>query len=251
MTEIEQPIELEYYLVLFEPEEYLPTIVKDVKDIYIHRTLLRDISESPFAGDYLASIILGALESKARFRKYYCLKVLRSVVRNVKASDLSTNITHKLFRIYQFLILTENDEIQWCMSALLKDQSLSEEDIDWLLKNYKQSNHIVNRLLRYPQPTSLIRTWASAVRHSNELSERRSEVLGLLLPEAFQELRSTEDADTLAWAIYYSHASDSERENMLTQIATVATLDSVLKVALRLRYSAPVKRLIAVLKDNG
>lgn len=255
MTEIKQPIGLigglENYLVLFEPEEHLPKIVKDVRDIYAQRALLRDISGSAFAVDFLAAIILGALESKARFRKYYCLKVLRSVVRNSRPEKLNTNITHKLFKIYQAFIFTENEEIQWCVSALVKDQLLSSEDIGWLVENYKRSNHIVNRLLRYPKPTASIQIWADIIRRSNELADRRSEVIGLLLPERFEELQSSEDENTLVWAVYYSRVSDPEKENMLTQLAGIAVLDSLLDVSLRLRYPKPLKKLISIIKNNG
>lgn len=254
MTKIKQPIsllhELETSLVLFETEKHLPQIVRNVKDIYIQRFLLRDIPGSDFAVDYLASIVLEALKSKQRIRTYDCLKVIRSIVRNRNTKQLSTKITHKLFNLYQIFVFSEREEIQWCVSAFLKNQLLVSKDIDWLIENYRRSNHIVNRLLRYPRPTDAIRRWAEEVCSSALLLERHSEVIGLLLPERFQELRSTEDAVSLAWGVYYAHANDSEKEEMLMQMANIETVESVMEVARRLHYPKPIRKLIAIIKSK-
>ena len=255
MTKIGQPIsllhELETSLVLFEPEKHLPQIARNVKDIYMQRFLLRDIPGSDFAVDYLASTVLEALKSKQRLRTYDCLKVIRSIIRNRNTKQLSTKITHKLFNLYQIFVFSEREEIQWCVSVFLKDQLLVSKDIDWLIENYSRSNHIANRLLRYPRPTDAIRRWAEEVRGSALLLERRPEIIGLLLPERFQELRSTEDAASLALGIYYARADDSEKEDMLMQMASIETVKPVMDVAMRLHYSKPIKRLIAIIKSMG
>jgi len=255
MTKIEQPIsllhELETSLVLFETEKHLPQIVRNVKDIYMQRFLLRDIPGYDFAVDYLASLVFEALKSKQRLRTYDCLKVIRSIVRNRNTKQLSTKITHRLFNLYQIFVFSEREEIQWCVSAFLKDQLLISKDIDWLIENYSRSNHIVNRLLRYPRPTDAIRRWAEEVRSSALLLERHSEVLGLLLPERFQELRSTEDAAILAWGVYYARANDSEKEEMLMQMASIETVETVMDVAMRLHFPKPIRRLIAIIKSKG
>jgi hypothetical protein len=172
-------------------------------------------------------------------------------VRNRKAKQLGTNITHKLFKLYQNFIFSEREEIQWCVSAFLKDQLLISKDIEWLIGNYSRSNHIVNRLLRYPEPTDAIRKWAEQVRSSSQLSDRRSEILGLLLPERYQELQATEDAASLAWAVYYSRSNDSEKEKMLLQLASIETVESVREVALRLNYLTPIKKIISIIKSKG
>lgn len=255
MNKIGQPLSLlnnlEMFLVLFEPEKHLSAIVRNVKDIYTQRFLLRDIQGSEFAVDYFASIVIEALERKQRFRTYDCLKVIRSIVRNKKPDQLSTIMTHKLFKIYQTFVFSEREEIQWCVSAMLKDQLLISKDVEWLIDNYCRSNHIVNRLLRYPEPTDAIRKWAEEIRKSSLLSDRRSEIIGLLLPERFRELRATEDSASLAWAVYYSRANDFEKEKMLLQLASIETLEPVRDVALRLNYCKPIKKLISMIKENN
>lgn len=255
MSKIEQPLSLlhalEMTLVLFEPEKRLPAITRNVKDIYTQRFLLRDIPSSEFAVDYLASIVIEAIESNQRFRTYDCLKVIRSVVRNKKQARLSTRTTHKLFKIYKKFVFSEREEIQWCVSAFLKDQLLISEDIEWLIGNYTRSNHIVNRLLRYPQPTDAIHKWAEEIHKSSLLLDRRSEVIGLLIPERFQELLATESSKSLAWAVYYSRANDLEKDKMLLQMASIETLEPVRDIALRLNYLNPIKKLISMIKREG
>ena len=80
-----------------------------------------------------------------------------------------------LFSIYQSLILSAREEVQRCLSRLLKDRTLSREAAAWLLGHWSESEHIVNRLLLYPQPTPPIVAWAAERYERGDLPDRRTE----------------------------------------------------------------------------
>jgi len=88
-----------------------------------------------------------------------------------------------LFRIYQQFIFQNNENVQWCVSVIVKGKLLSDAAINRLVKNSNRSEHIINRLLLYPEPHPKIRKWAKRVYGEDSLRRRGSEVMALLMTQ--------------------------------------------------------------------
>ncbi len=118
---------------------------------------------------------------------------------------------------------------------------LSDEQIFWLIEHWQESEHIINRLLRYPYWNEHVANWATMNFSDNYLIERRSEVIGCTIcngtPESFQD----EDWETLIWAIYFSRASLSDKENMLIEYFSTDIIDSYIDICLRLGLVKPLQ----------
>lgn len=231
----------ETYLTEFYPERYVPKIIYSTQDIYKYKSLLKGINYNDFILGYLTDIILNDIAKKRRFRKYDCLKVIRAIVKSKGSNEIiSKEVIFKLFKIYKEFINSENEEIQWCVSAIVKNSILSNEDIKWLVSHYHDSFHIINRLLRYPEKNSEVTAWAKHVYLNNEVSERISEIIGLLIDEdvpSFVVNRGNE----IIWAIYYSVSPDKVKKNLLCKYLTLDTIEAALEVSSRLNYPSVVK----------
>lgn len=66
---------------------------------------------------------------------------------------------------------------------LMYDIELTEIDAVWLCNNISKSQHILNRLLRYPALSKAITSWAKKHYFNKEYSSRRAELLSWILDE--------------------------------------------------------------------
>ena len=78
---------LEDYVLQYKPVKWVTKSVLTTKDIYIHRYALKRLDSNPELIDYIASIILNQAKSGKRFRRVDCLKVLKSLKRNLPNYD--------------------------------------------------------------------------------------------------------------------------------------------------------------------
>ena len=227
----------EDYLMEFYPERYILGLFVSTRDIYEHRSLLKGIKFNDHVLGYLVDIILADIDQNRRFRKYDCLKVIRAIVRAKEPEQviISQEVISRLFRIYKEYIFIENEKIQWCVSAILKNQILNDEDIQWLTFHYQESDHLVNRLLRYPDRNPRITVWAEQVYKSNALPDRLSEVIGLLIDEDIPSYVK-ERGSELIWAIYYSLIPDIVKQNLLRKYYSMETLETILTVSSRMNF---------------
>lgn len=225
---------LEMRLMKFYPEKYLPKYVTTVKDIYEYRSPLKLLPCSNDTLRYLLNIITTAIHERKRFRQFDCLKVIRAIVRNGEEQEglphLDDDVVRHLFFLYQEYVLVPNEEIQWCISRILRGQILDDDEVRWLILNYKKSSHIVNRLLRYPVRNELIAEWAAEVYKTAELSDRVSEIVALLIDKDVPAMARKQNNSVILWAIYYSHATPADKERLLLRHARVEDLDVVLDI---------------------
>mgnify|MGYP001564517642 CR=1 FL=1 len=112
MTTQDRRQQLEYTLLLFEAESRVPSVVRDIRDIYKHRHILKQLPFSEGAVAHLAKLIRVALETGQRFRLFDSLKVLKSVVVAGDSSILPPVVVRDLFSIYSALILESREEVQ-------------------------------------------------------------------------------------------------------------------------------------------
>jgi hypothetical protein len=238
---------LELNLMRFSPEKYLPKHVMTVQDIYVKREFVRELPCNDYTLNYLLDILIQAIEKKKRFRTLYCLKAIRWTIRN-KPDDgaLSDLVVEKLFFIYKNFINDHREDVQWCVSAFIMSQPLSEENIRWLISNYQDSIHLVNRLLRYPTKNQLIVNWAESIYQKNELRDRKSEVIALLIDEEVPSYVK-ENSDCIIWAIYHAKVSDGVKQQMLKEHFSIESIDAFIEVCNRLKYPSVLEFALAQL----
>lgn len=236
---------------LLLPEEFLPVYVRSTKDIYEHRSLLKQLLLGDYALNYLLDIIVKAVEDGARFRMLDCLKVVKAILKNNPLGlELDSRTVGKLFYLYKTFIFHKNEKIQACANLLVRFQCLNDDGVSWLVSNWNRSEHSLNRLLRYPKKHPLITQWAKGIYQQGQLRDRQAEIAALLIDESIPPF-VTEDEDTIVWAIYHSRVSDEIKQRLLMERFSVESLDSLWKVSVRLRYSAVIEFMRAKVREQS
>lgn len=238
VNEIKNHIEyLERIRMNFTPHKYLKKYVKSTADIYNERHLLKSAAFDNKSIEYIVNIIVSDLTENKRFRKVECLKVLKRVIRNKSQTErFNVNLMKQLFYLYQSFIFTGSEEIQWTVSTFIKDQPLDDESIQWLIDNYEESKHIVNRLLRYPIKNDLISNWARETLSKGELQSRISELFGVLIEDNVPIDIIVENNSALMWAIYYCKCKKNKKRELILQHIDYQNYSAALEVADRLGF---------------
>jgi len=242
---------LEKRLMIFYPEKYIPQYIKTTQDIFENRSILKLIKYNNDALNFLLKIILNDINEKRRFRKIDCLKTVKAIVKNRDENEaIDQKVISNLFKLYKEFILRGTEEIRWCVSAYLKDQLLEEDEIKWLMDNYRKSDHIVNRLLRYPQENPLVTDWAKGVYLNKELKNRGSEVIAILIDEDIPDYVDKTKPKKLIWAIYYSKKPDGLKQKLIEKYYRTECLDDALEVSLRLGYPSVIEFILRKLNQE-
>ncbi len=235
---------LEMLRMHYEPYRYLRKYIKSTRDIYIKRNFLKTITFNEKSIAYLVGLIVCDLKNNVRFQRYECLKVIKRIIKNyIINNPFSESLIDNLFYLYQKYIFNGNDEIQWAVSIYIKNQPLNNNQIQWLINHSEESEHIVNRLLRYPFKNTLITDWATAVYKNNKLTDRLSEIIGILIDEDIPAFIKVSN-NTLVWAIYYSKCSNAKKEELILKYMNYEDYSSSIEVADRLGLSSISRELL-------
>lgn len=225
---------IKYYSVLFEPEIILPVCVKSTQDIYINRTVLKNLQCNDDTVFYIANIILDALLNRRKFRKTDCIKVLRSIIRNTETGfKFKPTTVRILFQIYKYLINTISEEGQWATSILIKNQLLVDEEIQWLMQNCQSNIHPLNRLLLYPEYNPLISKWAEKVYLANDFPEREIEIIALCIKNDIPAFIDIAQMDKIIEAVVRARIPYDNKENMLIKMLDQENYERLLNVAIK------------------
>jgi len=237
---------IELALMVFDPAVFFPKYLRSVDDVAAHRSRVRICSYSDFAIEYLTGLVFDRVRQSRRRNLIYGLQAIKWLLRNRNENDLPIPeaIVDRLFELYQNFVFDRLDEIRWCVSAILKDKPLQSYQIRWLLDHYQESEHIVNRLLRFPRFDSVIADWARAMMRIHKLEERTSELLGRLIfqtlpPEAVQL-----PIPTVLWGVYHSSAESAVKQRLLEQSASADSMDDLIEISLRLHLPAILKKFV-------
>lgn len=236
--------ELKKHLLLFEPECYLSSYVKNVRDIYNNKSFLKKLPCTDTVVNKISNLIVSAIEINKRFRQLDCLKILRAIIKDRHEQKLSQETVSLLFAIYKHYIFDHREEVQWCVSALLRGRKLKDSELSWIIKNYKQSDHLVNRLLRYPADNPSVFNWASELYNKGGIKGRNSELLGLLIRNGLPNNIKKETKETIIWAVFYSRASTNIKIDILEANYSEKNLKSFIEVCMRLRLPLAIKNVL-------
>lgn len=236
---------IEHHLLTFEPIKYVHQYIKNVKDLYEYRIPLKKINGNNKIISHIASIIIKAIDNHQKLRTLECLKILRALTKKIDNKELTPSTIEMLFRIYQEFIFRPNEQIQWCVSAIIKTKLLGDDAIEWLIKNQHKSEHIVNRLLLYPTSHPKIKLWAEKIYKKKLFEERRSELIALIIDHKnIEQLTIKEDLNTMSWAIYKAHLNRIEKIDLLKKYCDFESFASVVEIADRLQSPPLLKYLL-------
>ncbi len=239
---------LKEHLLKYEPENLIKNI-KTIKDIYQYRYTLKQIDSSSAVILLVTDLVLRAIQNKTRFRTLDCLKVLRSLIKQLpKNDDLSEDTLIKLFEIYKHFVFSEREDVQWCVSSIIKDKVLGDEAVDWLVRNHMHSKHIINRLLLYPYPHPKIKSWAEQILSVDGLPDRRSDLLALLIDQEMPKALSSENYSTIQWAIFKSRIPRENKINLLKQYSDFNSIQSIIEITDRLEAPEILHNLVEKLE---
>lgn len=234
-----------------KPEEYVLKNICSVGDIYRQRAMLKQQLGTDTIISHVARVIINGIDNGHRMRTLDCLKVLRSLTRSAGSASLSHDTIEKLFRIYQKFVFSQNDDVKWCVSAIVKGRPLADSAIEWLIQNCTYSDHILNRLLLYPTTHPRITQWAEKAYHDNSVPERLSELIALLLNarNAYKFARDN-GANIIIWAIFKARISDEEKVGLLKKYCNVEAFASIVAVADRLRSPEILSHFLDKLEEQ-
>jgi len=172
--------------------------------------------------------------------------VLRAIVRNSpETPHFEPETVRLLFRIYKNLIFRVSEDGQWAASVLIKDQLLTDDEIQWLVKNYKQSVPLLNRLLLYPEHHPAIAAWAGKVYRDRELPDREAEVVALLIQDGIPSYADRSNTDLILRAVSRARIPDAVKEALLKELSQRENYGTLLDLALGLEMPSLIRHMIA------
>lgn len=213
-------------------------LILDYKSIIEYKDLIKNSKPDRRILNHLLDIAIEKIKNKQRFQKITFIKLIR---RQTDPHYIDEKISEKLFFVFQSLITEVNDTIAWSLSVTIKDIELSQENIEWLIDHFKNSEHIQNRLLRYPKPNKAITTWGNQRLKYGELSNRLSELIGLRLN--FDTNFNYKDKRILLWGIHYSKLSDSIKKELLLKHLTKDNFDDLINICEKNSFTDIISQL--------
>jgi hypothetical protein len=234
----EQFILLENSFLRHFPTQIPDEIFQDYKTILEYKDLIRYAKPDKRILNHLLDTVIEKIKSNQRFQKITFIKLIRWQYDN---SFIDSKTSDKLFFVFKSLINEVNETIVWSLSVTIKDIELSQENIDWLIDNYEISEHIQNRLLRYPKPNKAITTWCNQRLKKKDLDNRLSKLIGLRLN--FDTNFTYKDKTSLIWGIHYSKLSDKTKKELLLKHLTPDNFEELIKICEKNNYIDIISQL--------
>jgi len=219
------------------PESFPIDLITNYSDILRFQHYLKNAQPERKILTVLLDAVFQKIERGQRFQKVLILKL---ILNHMKCEGVDDEILIKVFRIYQQLIFNESDEVCWKLSNLIKNRELLPNQINWLLDNYEASEHILNRILRYPVKNKMITQWAETAINNEELWNRKAEIIGCILN--FRPKYRHKDHQAMVWGVYYSKLCSEEKKKLLDKHLFPDNLSEVLKICDREGYTDLIEK---------
>jgi hypothetical protein len=134
---------------------------------------------------------MGMVHSIQRYFRVYQFGYSRAIAESGNSrSLLSMESRQMLFGLFQksmekgqYLNINQTDEIRRMCNNLLFDIHLTETEEKWLCSNINKHEYVLNRVLRYPEKSTVISKWAKDNVLTNEYRHRRAELTSWILDE--------------------------------------------------------------------
>lgn len=173
------------------------------------------------------------------------LSVLRNVIRSNPTMVFDEEANKLSFQVFKKYIFHNNADMNSYANRLLVNVILDDESVKWLIDNYDESEHIMNRILRYPTYNERIANWAKQQYKHNTLPKRNSELIGLLIHKELPQFVIS-DNKVKIWGIYYSKVSDDIKKQLLFAAYSVEVLNDFISICKRLGYFDLIEEILRV-----
>jgi hypothetical protein len=223
-------------LILFfqiNPDKYFKLFINNFEDLIELKSTIKNCA---FGMNFFEKILELIYEKELSGKKYKRLdsfKILKNLIKyKSDQQDFSDEIIQKLFFIYKQNILKCSEGSGWTLSVLLKDMSLSKEQVDWLIAN-DDNPFVLNRILRHPVVTKELYDWG--IKNISMIEKkRRSEVIGIII--TYDNSFETRNKKEMIWGIYYSRLPIDLLKNLLLKNLCDLSFDDFIEVSTRLHF---------------
>jgi hypothetical protein len=165
-------------------------LISSYKDFLKFREFLPNYRFNPRVFHSLLKVTNETWHSRKRIGRMSLVDTLRRYLKNNKNSVLELESRQLIFEIFRKSIeepepVTQNHvrRIRAMLNSLLKNQPLTEKEEHWLCSHADLSEHIFNRILRYPVRSKVIHDWASENYNTDRYRLRRAEMAGWIISE--------------------------------------------------------------------
>lgn len=219
-------------LYLIKPEKYLLPQITTYEDIIKNLSLLKHCEYSELLFKKALSLIIEKAKHSNRFRKKDCFKVIKMFrKKTINISD--PLIIDNIFYLFQSFISSVGEEDANSLSVALKDITLSEDQLNWLTTN-TSNKYVLNRVLRYPEHSEILSTWAKDQLNQARFSDRRSELIGRVLDS--DKDYYDKDTNAFTWGVYYSRIGGDIKRILLSKLLKHNIDINIVEVISRLGY---------------
>lgn len=209
--------------------------IKDIPDIVKFKDFIKYSSCTTQCYKHLLRVVVNSKSKILVKNDGKALSILRNVIKNNPNMAFDEETNKLSFQVFQRYVLHNNDDMNRCVNRLLLNVILDDESIKWLIDNVDESEHILNRILRYPIYNERIAKWAKQQYQNGALSERTSELIGLMIKGGFPRFITSNDSEKI-WGIYYSKASDEVKKQLLLSTYSMEVLHDFISICKRLKY---------------
>ena len=227
---------IEVALMWSDPGTFFPKYLRSLDDVAAHRRYIRSTPYSEYAVEYLSDLLWVRVSESRRRNLIHGLNAIKSILRNRNAGmgRIPEATVDRLFELYQHFVFDRLETIRWSVSAILKGNLLRLGQIKWLLNHYQESEHVVNRLLRYPAYNPTVADWAREMLVREDFIERRSELLGRLIVDTLPPEAGGMPAPAVLWAIYYSSGEIEAKSRLIREVLSPDSVGDLIDICTRL-----------------
>jgi len=169
-------------IVKINPKISSPDIIQSYKDIVKTRGYFRYYNFHPQVFESLFTIGYQKFFSNERYNKEYLFDIIRlHYKKHPKNYTHPPKLLDKILLFFKGTMLSDNLQAKMCARALIRNQILPDDFIDWLSKNYAISEELKTTLLRYPIPNPKIYNWVNENFEDENLRSRRAELIAIKL----------------------------------------------------------------------
>lgn len=175
-------------------------LISTYKDFLRFREFIPFYQFNPKVFHAILKVTNDTWHSKKRISRLSLIDTLRKYLQTKKDRELELESRLLIFEVFKKSIMEPEpvyirhlSDIRAFLNSMLKDQPLTEGEKQWLCDHADESEHILNRLLRYPVKSKVIHDWAAKNYETDRYRLRRAEIVGWIISEKpdFEVARQT------------------------------------------------------------
>lgn len=166
-------------------------LIVGYKDFLAYRDVLQFYQYNQKVLEHLVDLSVRLWDSQERISRASLLQVTKRYMAKTPDKLFSEEMKAKVFWLFGQVVVEENlpynkrsiDLLKFSANNMLTGMALTDEQLDWLVDRVDSSYHVLNRLLRYPESSGIISSWAREYFELDAYRIRRAEMISWLLDE--------------------------------------------------------------------